>query len=75
VAEAELLRAHLARRLRRRPPPAEPRKLASLYRALRRAGFSHGGVMAELHRLRADPEVLEKLETEEDGTERSAEET
>jgi regulatory protein len=75
VAEAELLRAHLARRLRRRPPPAERRKLASLYRALRRAGFSHGGVLAELHRLRADPEVLEKLETEEDATGRITEES
>jgi len=75
VAEAEVLRAHLARRLRRRPPPAEPRKLASLYRALRRAGFSHGGVLAELCRLRTDPEVLEKLETEEDAAGRSAEET
>jgi regulatory protein len=64
VQEPELLRQHLKRRLRGAPPPAEPRKLASLYRALRRAGFSHGAVMAEFRRLRADPETLENLEKE-----------
>ena len=80
VDEAHLLRQHLARRLRsdrlgpdrlghsgppQNPQPLEnPQKLASLYRALRRAGFSHGAVLAELRRLQADPELLEHLEEE-----------
>lgn len=68
VEEAQVLHQHLERRLRHGPPPAEPRKLASLYRALRRAGFSHGGVIAALRQLRADAEILEKLEAEEDAT-------
>ena len=80
VDEAHLLRQHLARRLRsdrlrpdrlghsglrQNPRPLEnPQKLASLYRALRRAGFAHGAVLAELRRFQADPELLEHLEEE-----------
>ncbi len=69
VDEAELIRQHLARRLRHRGPPKTQQKLASFYRALRRAGFSHGAILAELHRFKADAELLELLrEQEQDET-------
>lgn len=61
VDEEDLLREHLAHRLRRTGPPKTPRKAASLYRALRRAGFSHGAILAELRQLKADAELLESL--------------
>ncbi len=65
VAEVKLLRQHLARRLRASGPPRSPQKVSSLYRALRRAGFSHGAILAQLQRLQqADPELLEHLEQE-----------
>ena len=65
VEEAELLRQQLARRLRASGPPQNRQKVASLYRALRRAGFSHGAILAQLQRLQqADPELLEHLEEE-----------
>ncbi len=65
VDEVRLLRQHLARRLRTGGPPQNPQKVASLYRALRRAGFAHGAILAELQRLQqADPELLEHLEEE-----------
>ncbi len=80
VDEAHLLRQHLARRLRsdrlghsglrQNPRPLEnPQKLASLYRALRRAGFAHGAVLTELRRLQANPELLEHLEEQSDSHE------
>lgn len=61
VDEGDLLRKHLARRLRRTGPPQSPQKVVSLYRALRRAGFSHDAVVLELRRLKADPELLDRL--------------
>ena len=65
VDEVRLLRQHLARRLRTGGPPQNPQRVASLYRALRRAGFAHGAILAELQRLQqADPELLEHLEEE-----------
>ena len=64
VDEAELLQQYLARRLRHSGPPQTPQKLASLYRALRRAGFSHTAVLAELQRLKTDTELLESLDEE-----------
>ena len=77
VDEAHLLRQHLARRLRsdrlghsgprqNSRPLENPQKLASLYRSLRRAGFAHGAVLAELRRLQANPELLEHLEEQSD---------
>ncbi len=62
VDEAELLERHLAPKLRYTGPPKTPNKVASLYRALRRAGFSHTVVMNKLRELKADVEVLENLE-------------
>jgi len=66
VDETALLREQLARRLRGNPPPPEPNKLASLYRALRRAGFSHSPILAELRRAKTDAALLARLEEEED---------
>jgi len=68
VNEGELLREQLARRLRGQPPPVEPNKLASLYRSLRRAGFAHAPIVAELRRVKADAELLDHLAEEEDST-------
>ncbi len=61
VEETGLLEQHLAHRLRRTGPPRTPQKVASLYRALRRAGFTHGAIFAQLRRLKADSELLETL--------------
>ena len=62
VDEAELLRQHLARRLRRTGPPKDRRRLASLYRHLLGAGFSAGAILAELRQLsRGDTDWLEEL--------------
>jgi SOS response regulatory protein OraA/RecX len=66
VDETHLLRGHLGRRLRGQPLPAEPNKLASLYRALRRAGFTHSTVLTELRHRKGHPEWLEKLQEEEE---------
>lgn len=66
VDETALLREQLARRLRGHPPPSEVNKLASLYRSLRRAGFSHAPILAELRRARADAKLLDRLQEEED---------
>lgn len=64
VNEAELLDQHLAQRLRVSGPPQNPKKAAALYRALRRAGFSHSAVLSALRRLKADAEVIEALDEE-----------
>lgn len=69
VDEAELLREHLAHRLRGRPPE-DSRKFASLYRALRRAGFSHRAVFDELRGMHADAGLLDSLAEEADADER-----
>ncbi len=62
VDETHLLREHLARRLRRTGPPADERRLASLYRHLLGAGFSPGLVLAELRRLwKGGTDWLEEL--------------
>lgn len=64
VDEAELLRRHLARRLRRTGPPKDERRLASLYRHLLAAGFSAGAILVELRRLwKGDTGWLEELES------------
>ncbi len=65
VDEAALLAEHLERRLRTTGPPKTPQKVASLYRALRRAGFSHGVIFSQLRRFKADTEMLEALGDEE----------
>ncbi len=66
VDENALLREQVARRLRGTLPPSEPNKFASLYRSLRRAGFAHAAILAELRRLKADAELLDQLQEEDD---------
>ena len=61
IREEDLLRQRLERDLRRRGPPKTPQKTAALYRSLRRAGFSHTAIAAELRRLRADADLLDAL--------------
>ncbi len=60
--EADMLREYLERRLKNTAMPATPQKIASLYRSLVRAGFSHRLVLDELRRRRADAEILDQLE-------------
>ena len=62
VDELALLRSRLEARLRRSGPPSTERKLASLYRALRLAGFPHAMVLDELRRLKVETEPLEALD-------------
>ena len=65
--ESELIAKFLERKLRRAsgPPPAidNPRKLASLYRMLLRAGFASGKILEALRKLPAQPEWVDGLES------------
>jgi regulatory protein len=66
VDEGRLIEQYLRRKLRHTFSPTtlqEPRRLASLYRALLRAGFSPAKVWETLRRLGASPAHLEDLES------------
>jgi regulatory protein len=54
--ELVLVRAQLARRLRRHPRPYTEKVLRSAYRSLLRAGFSSAIILRELHRRRRQAE-------------------
>ncbi len=63
--ENRLIEDYLRRKYRARPLEevlSEPRGVASVYRRLRSAGFTHGGVMGVLRRLARDPELLTPLD-------------
>lgn len=65
VDENRLVEDYLRRKYRNKPLEellAEPKGVASVYRRLRSAGFTHGAVMAVLRRLARDPELLAPLE-------------
>lgn len=65
VDESVLIEQYLRRKLRysdRRPTLEDPRKLASLYRMLLRAGFSSGKILGSLRTLSADSEWVDGLE-------------
>jgi len=64
--ESELIAKFLERKLRHasaRPAIDNPRKLASLYRMLLRAGFTSGKILVALRKLPAQPEWVDNLET------------
>lgn len=65
--EVELIEQFLARKYRRQPLAevlAEPKGLASAYRKLRGAGFSHGNSMKVLKRHGKDAESLDALDAQ-----------
>jgi regulatory protein len=72
--EPRLIEQYLKRKLRHtgaRPKLDDPRKLASLYRMLLRAGFSSGKILESLRKLSAQSEWVDGLEAaaEEEGSE------
>ena len=65
--EVELIEQFLARKYRRTPLAevlAEPKGLASAYRKLRGAGFTHGNSMRVLKRHGKDAEALDALDSQ-----------
>jgi len=67
--ETRLIEDFLRRKYRKMPLEdvlAEPKGVASVYRRLRAAGFTAGGIMAVLRRLARNPELLDPLEAAED---------
>lgn len=64
VDETRLIEEFLRRKLRSALAQiGDPRRLASLYRALLRAGFSSGKIVESLRKLAAHPEWVEDLES------------
>ena len=64
--EARLIEQFLKRKLRYtdvRPRLENPRKLASLYRMLLRAGFTSGKILESLRKLSAQPDWVDGLES------------
>jgi len=69
--EAIMVRTAIERRLRTLRGPFDPRKAASLYRALLRSGFDADLIRRELHSARSDetrgaPELPEELVRDDD---------
>ncbi|MCS7315136.1 MAG: regulatory protein RecX [Bryobacterales bacterium] len=63
--EHRLVEDFLRRKYRGKPLEellSEPKGVASLYRRLRSAGFTHAGITAVLRRLAPDPDLLVPLE-------------
>lgn len=65
VDETEMIERFLRRKLRYADSLRldDPRRVASLYRALLRAGFTSGKILETLRKLAAEPEWVEGLES------------
>ncbi len=66
IDETALIEEFLRRKLRyarARPRLDDPRRVASLYRRLLRAGFSSGKILESLRKLAADPGWIDSLES------------